>query len=112
MYSFLLGQCVSHLIPFYFKTLGKLGLLPETMYQTGKNSQILHDVFEPNYLQPALEASQQDKPSLGHLIFGTNHWKILCSVDVLPPADDPLTQYFKMCSQYLLVLHFSAELIA
>lgn len=52
----------------------------------------LYDVFEPNYIQAALEHVQAKGLNWGLLVFGRDEW---VSMGGDPnPSDDKLTQYF------------------
>lgn len=52
----------------------------------------LFDVFEPTYLQPALQ-KPEPAPNLSHLVFGPIEWRI--HGGMLPGLLDPLTASFK-----------------
>jgi hypothetical protein len=57
-----------------------------------KLTQPIYDVFEPGFIQDALNES--NKPTnLGPLIFGEEHWRNLGRE--VPQSDDPLTQIFR-----------------
>lgn len=65
----------------------------------------LFDVFEPTYLQPALQ-KQEPAPNLSHLVFGPIEWRI--HGGIIPEPLDPLTASFKELGELQLYLGIHA----